>query len=68
MGEIISLSRRDFKASGAMFGFKSAADIKISYCMRLCYCGRDAIALPPPISDKDCHSLEDTQTSLTEEI
>lgn len=46
MGEIISLSRRDFKASGAMFGFKSAADIKISYCMRLCYCGRDAIALP----------------------
>lgn len=36
--------------------------------MRPCYCGRDAIALTSPISDTNGDSVEDTQTSLTEEI
>lgn len=36
--------------------------------LRPCYCGRDAIALTSPISDMDGDSVEDTQTSLTEEI
>lgn len=36
--------------------------------LRPCYCGRDAIALTSPISDTDGDSVEDTQTSLTEEI
>lgn len=36
--------------------------------LRPCYCGRDAIALTSPISDTDGDSVDDTQTSLTEEI